>query len=421
MKGVQLSCKVLYENLACNAILFWKSIFYWMKVNSEEVTIMKIDFIYLNEEDMIKAGVMDPAGCIKTMEDTMSLFGKKDFLLGGPKGDEHGLQMNFPQKSDIEDFPLDDGPDRRFMAMPAYLGGRFHIAGQKFYGSNSHNSALKLPRSILMVTLSDVDTGAPKAIMSANLLSAMRTGAMPAMSAKYLARKDSRVLSLIGPGVINKCALMCYMEVLPHIEKIKLRGSSVNSRTALAMKEFIEEKYPQVKEIKICSTLREACKDADVVSEAMSVTKENMEEFHLDWFKRGATVFSMGSFLYRQFDDFLGTKMVVDNYGMYEKYMNNFIARGLVDAFGNKREWVIMGIHFVHLVRTGKAKREDVINISDIVNGISKGRTSDDEIVMCSIGGMPLEDLSWGYDCYQKAMELGIGTKLNLWNEPYMY
>ena len=98
---------------------------------------MKIDFLYLNEEDMIKAGVMDPAGCIKTMEDTMSLFGKKDFLLGGPKGDEHGLQMNFPQKSDIEDFPLDDGPDRRFMAMPAYLGGRFHIAGQKFYGSNS--------------------------------------------------------------------------------------------------------------------------------------------------------------------------------------------------------------------------------------------------------------------------------------------
>ena len=71
MKGVQLSCKVLYENLACNVILFWKSIFYWMKVNSEEVTIMKIDFLYLNEEDMIKAGVMDPAGCIKTMEDTM--------------------------------------------------------------------------------------------------------------------------------------------------------------------------------------------------------------------------------------------------------------------------------------------------------------------------------------------------------------
>ena len=87
----------------------------------------KIDFLYLNEEDMIKAGVLDEAACIETMRNTLSLFGKKDFLLGGPKADEHGLQMNFPQTSQIEGFPLDDGPDRRFMAMPAYLGGRFHI------------------------------------------------------------------------------------------------------------------------------------------------------------------------------------------------------------------------------------------------------------------------------------------------------
>lgn len=380
----------------------------------------KIDFLYLNEKDMIEAGVLDAAGCIETMRDTMELFGKKDFLLGGPNADEHGLQMNFPQKSDIEGFPLDDGPDRRFMAMPAYLGGRFHIAGQKFYGSNSHNAALGLPRSILMVTLSDVDTGAPKAIMSANLLSAMRTGAMPAMAATYLANKDSEVLSLLGPGVINKCALMCYMEVLPNIKKIKIRGSSSRSKTALAMKEFIEETYPQVKEIVICDSLEEACRDADVVSEAMSVTKENMEEFRLEWFKKGATVFSMGSFLYRKYEDFKNTTMVVDNYGMYQKYLNNFIARGPVDVFGNKREWVIMGIHFVHLVKTGQVQREQVINLCDIVNGKSEGRTSQDEIVMCSIGGMPLEDLSWGYDCYQRAMKKGLGTSLNLWDAPYM-
>lgn len=380
----------------------------------------RIDFLYLNEKDMIEAGVLDAAGCIETMRDTLALFGKKDFLLGGPNADEHGLQMNFPQKSDIEGFPLDDGPDRRFMAMPAYLGGRFHIAGQKFYGSNSHNQALGLPRSILMVTLSDVDTGAPKAIMSANLLSAMRTGAMPAMAATYLANKDSEVLSLLGPGVINKCALMCYMEVLPNIKKIKIRGSSSKSKTALAMKEFIEETYPQVKEIVICDSLEEACRDADVVSEAMSVTKENMEEFKLEWFKKGATVFSMGSFLYRKYEDFKNTTMVVDNYGMYQKYLNNFIARGPVDAFGNKREWVIMGIHFVHLVKTGQVQREQVINLCDIVNGKSEGRTSQDEIVMCSIGGMPLEDLSWGYDCYQRAMKKGLGTSLNLWDAPYM-
>lgn len=381
---------------------------------------MKIDFLYLNEKEMIEAGVLDAKGCVEAMRDMMSLFGKKDFLLGGPRNDEHGLQINFPKASKIEGFPLDNGPDRRFNAMPAYLGGRFHMAGQKWYGSNHENIKNGLPRSILMVTLNDVNTGAPVAYMSANLLSAMRTGAMPAMAASYLANKDSKVLSILGPGVINRCALMCYMAVLPEIEKVKIKGSSPTSASTLALKEFVEKNYPQVKEIEICDTLEQACRDADVVSEAMSVSADKAEEFHLDWFKKGASVFSMGSFLYRNFDELVNTTMVVDNYGMYDKYMNNFLARGEFDELGHKREWVIMGIHFIHLVRTGKIKREQVLNLCDIVNGITPGRKSHDEIVMCSSGGMPIEDIAWGYDCYQKALKLGIGTKLNLWDEPFL-
>ena len=127
----------------------------------------------------------------------------------------------------------------------------------------------------------------------------------------------------------------------------------------------------------------------------------------------------MGSFLYRKFDELTQSVMVVDNYGMYQKYLNNFLARGPVDELGRKREWCIMGIHFVHLVETGTIPREDVISLSNLVNGERKGRTASDEIVLCSIGGMPLEDLSWGYDCYEKAKSLGIGTKLNLWKQPY--
>ena len=381
---------------------------------------MAIDFLYLSEKDMIEAGVLNARSCVETMRDVMSLFGKGDYIMGGPRGDEHGLQINFPKAKDIEGFPLDNGPDRRFNAMPAYLGGRFHIAGQKWYGSNHENIKKGLPRSILMATLNDVDTGAPIAYMSANLLSAMRTGAMPAMAASYLANRDAKVLSILGPGVINRCALMCYMAVLPEIEKVKIKGSSPTSASTLALNGYIEENYPGVKEIEICETLEEACREADVISEAMSVTPEKAEEFHLDWFKKGASVFSMGSFLYRNFDELTGTTMVVDNYGMYDKYMNNFIARGPVDELGRRREWVIMGIHFIHLVREGKIRKEQVLNLCDIVNGITRGRSSHDEIVLCSSGGMPIEDVGWGYDCYQKAVEQGVGNRLNLWETPYM-
>ena len=381
---------------------------------------MGIDFLYLSERDMIEAGVLDAGGCVEAMRDVMKLFGQRDFLLGGPKGDEHGLQVNFPKSSEIEGFPLDNGPDRRFNAMPAYLGGRFHMAGQKWYGSNHENLAKGLPRSILMVTLNDADTGAPVAYMSANLLSAMRTGAMPALAADYLANKDSEVLSVLGPGVINKCALSCYMEVLPKIRKIKIKGSSPTSASAISMKSLIEEKYPQVEEIEICDTLEQACRDADVISEAMSVSPAEAEEFHMEWFKKGATVFSMGSFMWRDFEALTSATMVVDNYGMYDKYMRNFEARGPVDELGNKREWVIMGMHFIHLVHAGRIDRKLVKNLCDIVLGTEPGRKNRDEIVMCCSGGMPIEDIAWGYDCYQSALKKGIGTKLQLWDEPYM-
>ena len=61
-----------------------------------------------------------------------------------------------------------------------------------------------IARSILMMILNDKDTGAPLALMSANLVSAYRTGGIPGVGAKYLARKDSRVVSIIGPGVMGK-------------------------------------------------------------------------------------------------------------------------------------------------------------------------------------------------------------------------
>ena len=53
--------------------------------------------------------------------------------------------------------------------MPAYLGGRYQMAGMKWYGSNVENKEKGLPRSILMMILSDKDTGAPLSFMSANL------------------------------------------------------------------------------------------------------------------------------------------------------------------------------------------------------------------------------------------------------------
>ena len=114
--------------------------------------------------------------CIDCIEDMFVLLQKKDYRMGGEHANEHGIRVSFPKTTDIEGMPTHK-PDFRFMAMPAYLGGRFKIFGIKSYGSNPDNAQKGLPRSILMMQLLDATTGAPLAYMSANILSAMRTGA----------------------------------------------------------------------------------------------------------------------------------------------------------------------------------------------------------------------------------------------------
>ena len=204
----------------------------------------KVEFLFLNEEDMIKAGVLDADRAVDTVGEVITLLSEGDYLMGGRAHNDHGVQLIFPEKSDIPNFPLADSADRRFMAMPAYLGGRFHMCGEKWYGSNGNNRSIGLPRSILMMMLNDVETGKPLAYMSGNLLSSMRTGAMPGLAAKLLARDDSKVLTLVGPGVICRSSLRAIMSQRFDIDTIKIKGSSPTSANAIKMKEYIEENYP---------------------------------------------------------------------------------------------------------------------------------------------------------------------------------
>lgn len=379
----------------------------------------EIRFLYLNEKDMIKAGVLDAGRCVDTMEDVMSLLSQGDCLMGGREHNDHGIQLIFPKKSDIEGFPLEDSRDRRFMAMPAYLGGRFHMAGQKWYGSNGRNAALGLPRSILMVTLNDIETGQPIAYMSANLLSSMRTGAMPGLTAKYLAKKDAKVISILGPGAINKTSLACILSKVTTIDTVKIKGSSATSKTALEFKEYVERKFPQITTIELCDDLESAVRDADIISEGVSVMNRQWPVVDVNWIKPGCLIISSGTMDFND-HDFIVKHMgkVVDNIKMYEEYIN------LYEEYypdGTRKSSGTPGMYFVNEIFDGKIRREEVQHLGDIVRGIAPGRTSEDEIILVSLGGMPILDVGWGYDCYKKARELGIGTELELWDEPYQY
>lgn len=128
-----------------------------------------LDFLFLSEADAVKAGAGDIHTCIQVMDEVFDLLGQGDYLMGAPNHNSHGIKIYFPKETPFPGMPV-KGPDRRFMALVGYLGGRFHVCGEKWYGSNLANREKGLPRSILTTVLNDPDTGAPLAIMSANAL-----------------------------------------------------------------------------------------------------------------------------------------------------------------------------------------------------------------------------------------------------------
>ena len=371
----------------------------------------KIDFLYLSEPDMIKAGVKDMGKCVEAMEDMMVTLKKGDYVMGGENHNSHGCMVTFPDNPEFEGMPK-NGEDRRFMAMPAYLGGNFQMAGMKWYGSNVENKKKGLPRSILMMMLNDKDTGAPLALMSANLVSAYRTGGIPGVGAKYLAKKDAKVVSIIGPGVMGKTSLAAFVSVCPQVDTVKIKGRSQRSMDAFV--KFVKEELPQIKHIEICDTVEEAVRDSDIISFTTTV-RDDVASFPYisgDWIKKGALI-SMPSAA-RFDDEFLaGCKLVVDNSKLYEAWEEEY-------PYPTYPQVQIIGTKFTDLKHDGKIKAEDIIDITDIIEKRRPGRESDDEIIVYSVGGMPVEDIAWGGTVYRNAVKMGIGIKLPLWDKPEM-
>src|SRR5512139_3649250 len=94
----------------------------------------KTEFLYLSEPDLLRVGVLDVPRSVDVAEETFALLAKGDYLMGGTNHNSHGMGIVFPKATPFPNMPV-AGPDRRFVAMPAYLGGRFDVCGNKWYGS----------------------------------------------------------------------------------------------------------------------------------------------------------------------------------------------------------------------------------------------------------------------------------------------
>ena len=288
------------------------------------------------------------------------------------------------------------------------------MVGMKWYGSNTANKQKELPRSILMLTLNDKDTGAPLAYMSANVLSAYRTGAIPGVGARYFARKDCKVVGIVGPGVMSRTAFDAFMAVRPGIERIKVKGRSEKSIKSFIA--YINEKYPSVREIEVVDSIEDAVRDADLVCVATSSPTGDINEYPYikeEWIKPGAVICCPAAARFD--DDFLlnRARNVADYVGLYEAWAEEM-------PYPAYHTIPIPAVHCMDLMADGLMRRDQLDDLGDVITGKLPARKSEDEIVIYSVGGMPIEDVAWGTTIYRNALERGIGTSLNLWNTPHL-
>ncbi|POG10937.1 ornithine cyclodeaminase [Pseudomonas putida] len=374
-------------------------------------TTTKIDFLYLSEQDMIRAGVTDMLACVNTMEQMFVLLHHGDYRMAGPNSDSHGAMITFPKDSPFPNMPKPTA-DRRMMAMPAYLGGDFCTAGVKWYGSNIANREKGLPRSILMFTLNDPDTGAPLAHMSANLLSAYRTGAIPGVGARHLARRDSRVIGLLGPGVMGKTTVAAFMAVCPQVDTLKLKGRGQKSLDDFIS--WVGDTYPQITTIEVVDSIEEVVRGSDLVTYCTSGETGDPSTYPRvlrEWVKPGAFLAMPAGCSIDAGMEQADVRKVVDNTGLYEAWFEELPKPA-------HNHVPLVGVRFMDMIAEGSLPAEQLEDIGKIVAGVAPGRCNDEEIIIMSVGGMPVEDVAWGTVVYRQALERGVGVRLNLWESP---
>ena len=366
------------------------------------------EFLYLNEEEMIQAGVLDTAKCIDVEEEIFGLLSRGDYVMGGDNHNSHGIPIKFPKESEFPNMPL-DGPDRRFMAMPAYLGGRFNVVGVKWYGSNIINPQRGLPRSILMVMLNDPDTCEPIALMSANLISSVRTGCVPGVAVRHLARKGAKVCACIGAGPVGKACFDAIKTAAPGLSDIVIYDLFKEKAEAFAQE--ASAKYGM--KARAADTLEEAVRAGDIISvAASSVAPVNLCN---DWLKEGSLIIFTGR---GNIDEayFTSAKIFWDNPKMHEAYYDEHLLLPEDQRFING-----IGVQVYRLMFEGKLpKFPNAVGLGDVISGKSPGRTSENDRICFITGGLPVWDVGWSYEIYQNAKKMGLGQTLKLWDSPYL-
>jgi ornithine cyclodeaminase/alanine dehydrogenase-like protein (mu-crystallin family) len=261
------------------------------------------------------------------------------------------------------------------------------LAGVKIVGDFLDNYKRELPSEMALINLFDPSTGMPRAILDATAITEMRTGALTALGAKYLAPRKSRVLGHVGARGTSYWNVRL-LDRLFDFAEIRVHSRRAESREAFAAK--LEKDLN--KKIIVAPDWRSCLEGADIMVEA-SRLEVPVEHFKRDFVKRGSLVIPYGTVSALELSlPAVMDKIIVDDLGQFR-----------AGKFGALRPHIDQGI---------LTEKDVHAELAEIVVGRKPGRESEDETILFWHRGLSLSDIALAAAMLGKAEAHNIGRSL---------
>lgn len=261
------------------------------------------------------------------------------------------------------------------------------FAGVKVVGDFYRNFEQGLPSELALLTLLDPKNGAPIAIIDASDITDMRTGAVTAIGARHLARRNSKVLGHVGARGTAYWNVRL-LDSIYDFDEIRVHSRRRESRDAFAAR--LERDLG--KKIVATDDWESCVRGADIIVEASRLEKPQ-PFLKTAWIGKGACVIPYGTMSAVELDltDIMD-KMVMDDWG-----------QASAGPFGALRAHV----------DSGRLSKDTLhAELGQIVAGSKPGREHDDETTLFWHRGLSLSDIALGAAMLNKAKSLGIGQTL---------
>lgn len=262
---------------------------------------------------------------------------------------------------------------------------RLGVTGLKVYTASRKGTRF-------LVLLYDAESGDMLAMIEADRLGQMRTGAASGVATKYMSRESAGTLGVYGTGWQAESQMMAVCAVR-RIKSIKVYGRNGERREAFARKMTALLRT----EVTAVASPEETARGCSIIVTATSAREPVLKG---EWIEPGAHLNVVGS-------NFL-SKAEIDVQA---------VRRASVIAVDSIEQSKIEAGDLMPAIERGVITWESVTELGRIVAGRDRGRTSEDDITLFKSNGIALEDISTALRVYNLALERGIGKRVELWQE----